>query len=54
MVHAVGGIILIFGAIQFGLSIKAHDPSQRDNSVLTILGGIIIALSPEIIDMILK
>lgn len=54
LIHGVGGIVLVFGALQFGLSIKAHDPSQRDNSILTMLGGVIVYFAPEIINMILK
>lgn len=54
LIHGIGGIVLVFGALQFGLSIKAHDPSQRDNSILTMLGGVIVYFAPEIIDLILK
>ena len=31
-----------FGILQFGMSLKSHDPSQRANSMLSIVGGIII------------
>ena len=45
-------IILGFGIVQFGLSLKSHDPSQRANSVLTIGGGIIITFAKEILGII--
>lgn len=54
MIKIVGHIILGFGLIQFGLSIKSHDPSQRANSVLTFAGGVIIAYSKEILDFITR
>lgn len=52
ILKGVGLIILGFSVLQFGLAIKAHDPSQRDNSVLGIFGGIIIYFSKEILNII--
>lgn len=31
LIRAVGMIILGFGVVQIGLSLKSHDPSQRAN-----------------------
>ncbi len=36
LIRAIGIITLGFGVLQFGLSMKSHDPSQRANSMLTI------------------
>ncbi len=52
LIRAIGMIMLGFGVVQFGLSLKSHDPSQRANSILTVAGGIIITFSKEIINMI--
>ncbi len=52
LMRAIGMIMLGFGVVQFGLSLKSHDPSQRANSILTVAGGIIITFSKEIINMI--
>ena len=41
LMRAIGMIMLGFGVVQFGLSLKSHDPSQRANSILTVAGGII-------------
>lgn len=52
LMRAIGIIMLTFGVLQFGLSLKSHDPSQRANSILQIVGGIIITCSKEIINLI--
>ena len=54
LIKLIGYIILGFGIIQFGMSIKSHDPSQRANAVMTIAGGIIIRYSKEILDFITR
>lgn len=51
---AVGIIIMIFGVIQFGMSFLSHDPTQRANSIFTVLGGGIIACAKVILDVITK
>ena len=40
LIRAVGLILLGFGIVQVGLSLKSHDPSQRANGFLTVAGGI--------------
>ena len=50
--RAIGMIILGFGIVQVGLSLKSHDPSQRANGFLTVAGGIIITFAKEILNMI--
>lgn len=52
LIRAIGMIILAFGIVQFGISLKSHDPSQRANSVLTIAGGIVITFAKEILNII--
>ena len=52
IIRAIGLIMLGFGVVQFGLSLKGHDPSQRANSFLTIAGGIVITFAKEILDLI--
>ena len=37
-IRAIGMIILGFGVVQLGLSLKSHDPSQRANGFLTVGG----------------
>ena len=54
IIKAIGMIILGLSFVQFGLSFKSHDPSQRSNALLGILGGIIITFSKEILNSILK
>lgn len=51
--QSLGAIMLIFGVVQFGMSFKSHDASQRASSVMTIGGGLIICFSKEIITKIL-
>ena len=52
LVRAVGMIMLGFGIVQVGLSLKSHDPSQRANGFLTLAGGIIITFAKEILTLI--
>jgi len=52
MIRAIGVIILAFGIVQIGLSMKSHDPSQRANGFLTFFGGVIIMFAKEILNMI--
>ena len=52
LIRAVGLILLGFGILQLGLSLKSHDPSQRANGMLTIAGGIVITFTREILTLI--
>ena len=36
LIRAIGLILLGFGILQLGLSLKSHDPSQRANGMLTM------------------
>ena len=53
LVRAVGMIMLGFGIVQIGLSLKSHDASQRANGFLTFFGGVVIAFAKDILDMII-
>ena len=50
--RAIGMILLGFGIVQIGLSLKSHDPSQRANGFLTLAGGVIITFAKEILTLI--
>jgi hypothetical protein len=52
LIRAIGLIMLGFGVVQVGLSLKSHDPSQRANGFLTLAGGIIITFAKEILNII--
>ena len=52
LVRAVGMIMLGFGIVQIGLSLKSHDPSQRANGFLTLAGGVVITFAKEILTLI--
>ena len=45
-------IILGFGVVQVGMSLKSHDPTQRANGIMTLAGGIVITCSKEILNLI--
>ncbi|MEF9962030.1 MAG: glutamyl-tRNA amidotransferase [Erysipelotrichaceae bacterium] len=53
LIRAIGIILLGFGVVQVGLSLKSHDPSQRANGFLTLAGGIVITFAKEILDLII-
>ena len=52
LIRAIGMILLGFGIVQIGLSLKSHDPSQRANGFLTLVGGVIITFAKEILNLI--
>ena len=52
LIRAIGLILLGFGILQVGLSLKSHDPSQRANGMLTVAGGIVITITKEILSLI--
>ena len=52
-IKAIGFILLGFGVVQIGLSLKSHDASQRANGFLTFFRGVIITFAKDILDMIL-
>lgn len=52
LIRSIGLILLGFGIVQIGLSLKSHDPSQRANGFLTLAGGVIITFAKEILDII--
>ena len=47
LIRAIGLILLGFGIVQVGLSLKSHDPSQRANGFLTLAGGVISTKSSK-------
>lgn len=52
LIRAIGLILLGFGIVQIGLSLKSHDPSQRANGFLTLAGGVVITFAKEILNLI--
>ena len=52
VVRLIGIIMAVLGVAQFGMSFRSHDPSQRTTGLLSAVGGIIVALSKEIINAI--
>ncbi|MCL2392955.1 MAG: glutamyl-tRNA amidotransferase [Oscillospiraceae bacterium] len=52
LIRAIGLILVGFGIVQVGMSLKSHDPSQRANGFLTLAGGIIITFTREILSVI--
>ena len=52
LIRAFGMIILGFGIVQIGMSLKSHDPSQRANGIMTLAGGVVITFAKEILSVI--
>lgn len=53
IVTAVGVIMALFGVVQFGLSFQSHDPSQKAQGIMCFLGGVIIAIAPNLVTYLL-
>ena len=52
LIRAIGLILLGFGIVQIGMSLKSHDPSQRANGFLPLGGGVLITFAKEILNLI--
>ena len=52
VIRAIGLILLGFGVVQIGMSLKSHDPSQRSTGFMTLAGGVIITFAKEILTLI--
>jgi len=52
IIRAIGTILLGFGIVQIGMSLKSHDPSQRSNGFMTFFGGLVIMFAKEILTLI--
>ena len=52
LIRAVGMIILGYGIVQVGMSLKSHDPTQRANGIMTLAGGAVITFAKEILNLI--
>ena len=52
LIKAIGVILLGFGILQLGLSLKCHDPCQRANGMLTVAGGLVVVFTKEILTLI--
>jgi hypothetical protein len=50
--RAICMILLRFGIVQIGLSLKSLDPSQRAKKFLTLVGGVIITFAKELLNFI--
>lgn len=53
VIKALGVILLGFGIVQIGMSLKSHDASQRATGFMTFFGGLLIAFAKEILDLIM-
>ena len=45
----VGVGVTVFGAVQFGMSLPTHDPTQRAGGILAIAGGLLICFHKTIL-----
>ena len=52
IIKAVGLIICGWGVVQFGMSVQSHDPSQRTQGILCVLGGLLIYFAKDILDLV--
>ena len=50
----IGTFMLGYGVVQLGLSLKSHDPSQKDTGIMYIASGAMITFTKQIVDLIVK
>jgi hypothetical protein len=53
IVSGIGMVVLVWGIVSFGMAIKSHDASQRSQGIITMAGGLVIALAPQIATWVL-
>ena len=54
LVSAVGGVVLMFSVLQLGIAIKQQNSASKAEALLGILGGLVIACAPWVVNYILK
>lgn len=52
IIKGIGLVIGGFGILQLGMSIQSHDPSQRTQGILCVLGGLLIYFAKDILDLV--
>lgn len=52
IVSAVGGIVLLWSAVQLGIAVKKHDPAATTEAFFGIAAGLIIAAAPWVVSYI--
>lgn len=50
----IGTFMLGYGVVQLGLSLKSHDPSQKDTGIMYIASGAMITFTKQIVELIVK
>lgn len=53
IVTAVGGVVLIWAAVNLGLAIKRRDPAATTEALLGFAAGLIIALAPQVVNYVM-
>lgn len=46
---AIGGGVLLWGFIEWAMSLKSHDSSQKDKGLWGMAAGIVLILGPQIL-----
>lgn len=52
IIRAVGMILAGWGVVQIGTSLKSHDATQRASGIWCLVGGILIMLAKEVLNII--
>ena len=52
LIKAVGLMVSGWGVLQVGMSIQSHDPSQRTQGILCLVGGLLVMFAKDILDLI--
>lgn len=52
LIKTVGLMVSGWGVLQVGMSVQSHDPSQRTQGILCLVGGLLIMFAKDILDLI--
>ena len=52
MFTIIGGLVFLFGCVQFGLGLQSHDTQQRSTGLLCAAGGIVMVSAKFLLNAI--
>lgn len=52
MFSIIGGLVFLFGCVQFGLSLQSHDTQQRSTGLMCAVGGVVLVAAKYLFNVI--
>lgn len=52
VVRAIGAILALWGVVELGIALKAHDASQRASAIKSLAAGLLVFFAGQILDSV--